>query len=208
MIGILGTELRTKCECDGTGADLREMYDCIGWKRLLWVNPCVVEAQKAYHRMEGNFRSTPGVTTLGSGGLGLDRGGGKGSTGGGGDGWGGGYTPIYTDPSTADHWNRRTKPYDDPNRWPTTPNRNNHDDPPTPMMPPNRQTYPTPPWPKRYTTRRTTTIATTTTTTTTTLPPSMYSLDGYGPISNHSLITFKNRDSQSPFKKVIGIAHQ
>ena len=41
MIEILGTELRTNCGCEGTAADFRELYDCIGWHRSLWVNLCV-----------------------------------------------------------------------------------------------------------------------------------------------------------------------
>ena len=41
MIDILGTELRINCGCEGTAADFRELYDCIGWHRSLWVNPCV-----------------------------------------------------------------------------------------------------------------------------------------------------------------------
>ena len=41
MINILGTELRTNCACDGYAADFRELYDCIGWRRILWINPCV-----------------------------------------------------------------------------------------------------------------------------------------------------------------------
>ncbi|XP_048510940.1 uncharacterized protein LOC105684340 isoform X3 [Athalia rosae] len=47
MIGILGTELRSNCACKGT--DLAQLYDCLGWQRLLWVNPCVVESQKDFH---------------------------------------------------------------------------------------------------------------------------------------------------------------
>ncbi|XP_063703599.1 uncharacterized protein LOC134833266 [Culicoides brevitarsis] len=47
LIGILGTPLRTSCACQGT--DLSQLYDCLGWQRLLWLNPCVVEAQKEYH---------------------------------------------------------------------------------------------------------------------------------------------------------------
>lgn len=39
MLGILGTELRTICACKGT--DSSQLYDCLGWQRLLWVNPCV-----------------------------------------------------------------------------------------------------------------------------------------------------------------------
>ncbi|XP_044016205.1 uncharacterized protein LOC122857839 isoform X5 [Aphidius gifuensis] len=47
MLGILGTELRSNCACKGT--DLTQLYDCLGWQRLLWVNPCVVESQKDFH---------------------------------------------------------------------------------------------------------------------------------------------------------------
>ncbi|XP_076230314.1 glial cell line-derived neurotrophic family receptor-like isoform X2 [Nomia melanderi] len=47
MLGILGTELRSSCACKGT--ELTQLYDCLGWQRLLWVNPCVVESQKDYH---------------------------------------------------------------------------------------------------------------------------------------------------------------
>jgi len=39
MLGILGTELRSTCACKGT--DFAQLYDCLGWQRLLWVNPCV-----------------------------------------------------------------------------------------------------------------------------------------------------------------------
>ncbi len=41
MVNILGTELRTTCACVGSAADFRELYKCIGWHRVLWVNPCV-----------------------------------------------------------------------------------------------------------------------------------------------------------------------
>ncbi|XP_063220107.1 uncharacterized protein LOC134529683 isoform X2 [Bacillus rossius redtenbacheri] len=47
MLGILGTELRSNCACKGT--DMMQLYDCLGWQRLLWVNPCVVESQKDFH---------------------------------------------------------------------------------------------------------------------------------------------------------------
>ncbi|XP_076279820.1 glial cell line-derived neurotrophic family receptor-like isoform X3 [Lasioglossum baleicum] len=47
MLGILGTELRSYCACKGT--ELSQLHDCLGWQRLLWVNPCVVESQKDYH---------------------------------------------------------------------------------------------------------------------------------------------------------------
>jgi len=39
MLGILGTSLRSNCACKGT--DFSQLYDCLGWQRLLWVNPCV-----------------------------------------------------------------------------------------------------------------------------------------------------------------------
>ncbi|XP_063929588.1 uncharacterized protein LOC135141921 isoform X3 [Zophobas morio] len=47
MLGILGTNLRATCACKGT--DMTELYECLGWQRLLWVNPCVVESQKDFH---------------------------------------------------------------------------------------------------------------------------------------------------------------
>ncbi|XP_043281880.1 uncharacterized protein [Venturia canescens] len=47
MLGILGTELRSNCACKGQ--DFAQLYVCLGWQRLLWVNPCVVESQKDYH---------------------------------------------------------------------------------------------------------------------------------------------------------------
>ena len=40
MIGILGTELRTNCDCTSVTADFKELYECIGWQRILWMNPC------------------------------------------------------------------------------------------------------------------------------------------------------------------------
>ncbi|XP_060519093.1 uncharacterized protein LOC132697510 isoform X2 [Cylas formicarius] len=47
ILAILGTDLRTTCACKG--ADISQLYECLGWQRLLWVNPCVVDAQKHYH---------------------------------------------------------------------------------------------------------------------------------------------------------------
>ncbi|KAJ8976046.1 hypothetical protein NQ317_014098, partial [Molorchus minor] len=47
ILGILGTDLRTTCACKGT--DMTQLYECLGWQRLLWVNPCVVESQKNFH---------------------------------------------------------------------------------------------------------------------------------------------------------------
>ncbi|XP_021922539.1 uncharacterized protein LOC110831160 isoform X2 [Zootermopsis nevadensis] len=54
MLGILGTELRANCACKGT--DFTQLYDCLGWQRLLWVNPCVVESQKDYHTKRSTER--------------------------------------------------------------------------------------------------------------------------------------------------------
>ncbi|XP_046745350.1 uncharacterized protein LOC124410782 isoform X2 [Diprion similis] len=63
MIGILGTELRSNCACKGT--DLAQVYDCLGWQRLLWVNPCVVESQKDFHaRRKTHRQRTTTVLTL------------------------------------------------------------------------------------------------------------------------------------------------
>lgn len=39
VLDMLGTELRTACACKGT--DYTQLYDCLGWQRLLWLNPCV-----------------------------------------------------------------------------------------------------------------------------------------------------------------------
>ncbi|XP_046425961.1 uncharacterized protein LOC124182566 isoform X2 [Neodiprion fabricii] len=63
MIGILGTELRSNCACKGT--DLAQVSDCLGWQRLLWVNPCVVESQKDFHaRRKAHRQRTTTVLTL------------------------------------------------------------------------------------------------------------------------------------------------
>ena len=176
MIDILGTELRTNCGCEGTAADFRELYDCIGWHRSLWVNPCVVEAQKDYHRIRGNLLpSSPDNVKK------PDRGGPS-----------GGFTktPIYTVPPTRPMPEPRPEtrpppiwqpppqpqPPQTPDRWPavvTTNNWNFATNPPTPMMPTVPPKYPSNPWQifsMRTTT--TTTMSTTTSTTTTTLPPS------------------------------------
>ncbi|KAJ6639425.1 GDNF family receptor alpha-like, partial [Pseudolycoriella hygida] len=42
MLGILGTPLRTSCACQGT--EVQQLYKCMGWHRLLWLNPCVETA--------------------------------------------------------------------------------------------------------------------------------------------------------------------
>lgn len=39
IIHILGTKLRFFCGCNGT--DVIQLYDCLDWQRILWVNPCV-----------------------------------------------------------------------------------------------------------------------------------------------------------------------
>lgn len=41
MLGIMGTPLKMNCACRGT--DTMQLYDCLGWQRLLWINPCVGE---------------------------------------------------------------------------------------------------------------------------------------------------------------------
>ncbi|XP_020291450.1 uncharacterized protein LOC109858520 [Pseudomyrmex gracilis] len=63
MLGILGTELHTNCVCKGS--EINQMYGCLGWQRLLWVNPCVVESQKDYHgrRKHHQLRTTTMKTT-------------------------------------------------------------------------------------------------------------------------------------------------
>ena len=43
MVEILGTNLRTNCACAGTAGDFRELFECIEYQRLFWVNPCVGE---------------------------------------------------------------------------------------------------------------------------------------------------------------------
>lgn len=39
LLGIMGTPLRALCACQGS--DLQQLYECLGWQRLLWLNPCV-----------------------------------------------------------------------------------------------------------------------------------------------------------------------
>ncbi|KAF5306024.1 hypothetical protein FQR65_LT00739 [Abscondita terminalis] len=64
MLGILGTELRTTCACKGT--DMTQLYECLGWQRLLWVNPCVVESQKDFHRKKAVDKVLLKTTTTSS----------------------------------------------------------------------------------------------------------------------------------------------
>ncbi|CAL8109863.1 unnamed protein product [Orchesella dallaii] len=61
MIHILGTKLRFFCGCNGT--DVIQLYDCLDWQRILWVNPCVVESHLDYHRMRQNISPVPRSTT-------------------------------------------------------------------------------------------------------------------------------------------------
>jgi len=62
MVEILGTELRTNCACSGTAGDFRELFECIEYHRLFWLNPCVVDAQKDYHLKHSTLggENTPG----------------------------------------------------------------------------------------------------------------------------------------------------
>ncbi|XP_066602969.1 uncharacterized protein [Prorops nasuta] len=62
VLGILGTELRSSCACKGT--DLTELHDCLGWQRVLWVNTCVVEAQKDYHARRKHHHHHARTTTM------------------------------------------------------------------------------------------------------------------------------------------------
>lgn len=127
MMGILGTEIRTKCACDGTGADFRELYECYGVHRVLWVNPCVVEAQKDYHRLRGNFRTTPSF------------GGGRSQP---------DFPTSYTPPYSPGRPGGGRSQTPDKTRWPTyptPPSRWTH----TPMVTTTRRTWPTPPWGSR-----------------------------------------------------------
>ncbi|KAL4712576.1 hypothetical protein ACJJTC_007592 [Scirpophaga incertulas] len=47
VVAVLGTRLRAACACRGT--DFAQLYECLGWQRLLWLNPCVVDSQSDYH---------------------------------------------------------------------------------------------------------------------------------------------------------------
>ncbi|XP_048486782.1 uncharacterized protein LOC105383545 isoform X4 [Plutella xylostella] len=60
VVAVLGTQLRAACACRGT--DFAQLYDCLGWQRLLWLNPCVVESQSDYHvKTYGSILTTPAV---------------------------------------------------------------------------------------------------------------------------------------------------
>ncbi|XP_046974149.1 uncharacterized protein LOC124540537 [Vanessa cardui] len=57
VVAVLGTQLRAACACRGT--DFAQLYDCLGWQRLLWLNPCVVESQSDYHvKTYGSLHTT------------------------------------------------------------------------------------------------------------------------------------------------------
>uniref|UniRef100_A0A0K2TY70 GDNF/GAS1 domain-containing protein n=1 Tax=Lepeophtheirus salmonis TaxID=72036 RepID=A0A0K2TY70_LEPSM len=162
MINILGTELRTNCNCEGT-ADFRELYECIGWHRLLWVNPCVVEAQKNFHKfaesLDGSDHNMVSSSTI------FDR----------------TAIPYYTTVSyfnTPEFRATTSSPYSD--FFDLDYQSTSGIITPTPMQPTSPPVYPTPPWPRRYTTRKTIYRVTTTTTTTTTLPPKFCLLERPG----------------------------
>lgn len=53
MLGILGTELRTTCACKS--ADPAQLFECLGWQRLLWINPCVGKYTKIYKHFKKNI---------------------------------------------------------------------------------------------------------------------------------------------------------
>lgn len=67
VLDILGTDLRTTCTCRTAQhlGDMAAMYDCTEWQRLLWLNPCVVEAQRDFHKIQGNLKvvTVPTPTT-------------------------------------------------------------------------------------------------------------------------------------------------
>jgi len=160
MLGILGTELRTKCACEGEAADFRQLYDCYGWQRLLWSNPCVMSTYRNFNLKDtGGRDSTPSLPDTPSV-----------------------YYPPPPPPTPPSIFvppppPPPPQPMPEPEtekpfifRWTTAATVPFNGDL-TPMAPTMPQTYPTAPWPKfRATTR--TTVITTTTTVTTTLPPS------------------------------------
>lgn len=57
LLGIMGTPLRTLCACQGS--DLQQLYECLGWQRLLWLNPCVGKFKLSYiktHQLNAHQR--------------------------------------------------------------------------------------------------------------------------------------------------------
>ncbi|XP_058795121.1 uncharacterized protein LOC131666463 isoform X3 [Phymastichus coffea] len=64
LLGILGTELRTSCTC--RAHDAQGLYRCLGWQRLLWLNPCLVEAQREFHARRSRQHLQQRITTSSS----------------------------------------------------------------------------------------------------------------------------------------------
>ncbi|XP_043230686.1 uncharacterized protein LOC122385989 [Amphibalanus amphitrite] len=52
LLAVLGTELHSHCGCHDAPAagSTPGQHSCHDWERLLWANPCVVEAQREFHR--------------------------------------------------------------------------------------------------------------------------------------------------------------
>jgi hypothetical protein len=178
MIGILGTELRTNCDCNSVTADFYKTYECMGVQRILWANRCMDEANKDYHRT---------TVSIGGGNRITD--------------------PPYNPPSEpttkSTIWepispyrptNPRTKQTIPPSTpritWPNYNTATTKWQPWTPF--PTNDNYLTddeddekfvmPKWPKRRKPKKQTqsTVPTTTTTTTTTLPPQFCSVERPG----------------------------
>ncbi|KAK8404031.1 hypothetical protein O3P69_000238 [Scylla paramamosain] len=57
MLGLLGTNLHTNCACKVTA--FQDINQCLAWKRLIWGNPCVVEAQLTYHLKQLGINADP-----------------------------------------------------------------------------------------------------------------------------------------------------
>ena len=55
MVEILGTNLRTNCACSGNAGDFRELFECIEYQRLFWVNPCVGELKIMLLKQQREF---------------------------------------------------------------------------------------------------------------------------------------------------------
>jgi len=196
MVDILGTELRTNCACTGTAGDFRELFECIGYQRLFWVNPCVVDAQKDYHLKLGNTGSS--VTEWTPTEPVWER------------------TPSPTLPQTRPKPPPRTRkpkpPVQIPNEvdTPTYPRRITTvelpEDAMTPFPPTKRPSYPKMPQrttrstrkPRRRTTKKSQSPVTPKTTTPTTLPPRVWSVDRYELIDKNSKIKGKEYCTLEP----------
>ncbi|CAG0917954.1 unnamed protein product [Notodromas monacha] len=44
-IRTLGTSLSVPCNCPSTSSPVADVYNCLGWQRLLWLNPCVASCK-------------------------------------------------------------------------------------------------------------------------------------------------------------------